>query len=311
MRISSSSLLVVLLAVVSPCHAQTVINQTNAGTGIGGGDTPGFPVTITVPGSYVLGTNLSPPTGVDAIDITASNVTVDLNGFTIGGYQPCSLASGGNWWTCTTGLYGVGIKSTADQTTIRNGNVKGFTTGISLSGKANRVSHVGLQTNATGLTNSGFGDLVDNVRAMRNGAGIIVNGQQAGVRDSSVSFNGGYGLKMSAGSVASGITATTNRLDGINFKTAATGQFLVSSYNGGAGISSGGTTVLSNTLTTENTGPGIQTTGRNTLRSAMATGNLGVGYSLSANTCYYHIGSLGNTGGDLTGGTSFTAITCF
>ena len=72
--------------------AQAVINQGNAATGIGGGDTPGFPVTITNSGSYILSTNRSPPTGVDAIDITASNVTLDLNGFTIGGYQPCSRA---------------------------------------------------------------------------------------------------------------------------------------------------------------------------------------------------------------------------
>src|SRR5262245_11599909 len=48
------------------------------------GDAPGFPVTITQPGSYRLAGNLTVPTVfVTAIQITADDVTLDLNGFAI------------------------------------------------------------------------------------------------------------------------------------------------------------------------------------------------------------------------------------
>jgi hypothetical protein len=43
----------------------------------------GFPYTISQPGSYKLSGNLSVPANIDGILITASNVTLDLNGFSI------------------------------------------------------------------------------------------------------------------------------------------------------------------------------------------------------------------------------------
>jgi hypothetical protein len=48
-------------------------------------DAPGFPVTITQPGSYRLSGNLTAGANVSGIEILASNVTLDLNGFTISG----------------------------------------------------------------------------------------------------------------------------------------------------------------------------------------------------------------------------------
>jgi len=43
----------------------------------------GFPYTISVAGSYRLSGNLVVPSGTNGIQITASNVTLDLNGFNI------------------------------------------------------------------------------------------------------------------------------------------------------------------------------------------------------------------------------------
>src|SRR5512140_1214692 len=49
-------------------------------------DTAGFPVTISEPGSYRLSGNLTVADAAStAIQITADNVTLDLNGFTISG----------------------------------------------------------------------------------------------------------------------------------------------------------------------------------------------------------------------------------
>jgi hypothetical protein len=64
------------------------INQLVATqTGLDSGDAPGFPITISTPGSDRLTSNLQ-VSGVagpapDAIDITADDVTLDLNGFTL------------------------------------------------------------------------------------------------------------------------------------------------------------------------------------------------------------------------------------
>ena len=48
------------------------------------GDSGGFPVTISSPGSYRLTSNLITRAPGDGIDVTTEQVEIDLNGFTIG-----------------------------------------------------------------------------------------------------------------------------------------------------------------------------------------------------------------------------------
>ena len=67
------------------------IDQTKAlNGGVTANDTAGFPVTLSQPGHYRLTGNLtvSDPMA-QAIYITAPNVTLDLNGFTIQGPNKC------------------------------------------------------------------------------------------------------------------------------------------------------------------------------------------------------------------------------
>ena len=70
------------------------INQTAVlAGGITPVDTPGFPATISLPGSYRLTGNLDvrqqpTPENVTAIAVTSDNVAIDLNGFAILG--PCT-----------------------------------------------------------------------------------------------------------------------------------------------------------------------------------------------------------------------------
>ena len=55
------------------------------------GDTPGFPVTISLPGSYRLSGNLTvPDANTTAIEVTAGGVSIDLNGFGIFGPTNCT-----------------------------------------------------------------------------------------------------------------------------------------------------------------------------------------------------------------------------
>ena len=72
------------------------INQTCA-TRVGCfmNDSEGFPVFISEPGSYRLTSDLTLPTAadLDGIRVSGSNVTIDLNGFTING-PPAGFESG-------------------------------------------------------------------------------------------------------------------------------------------------------------------------------------------------------------------------
>src|ERR1700675_702311 len=69
-----------------------LIDQNKAMAGnVTPGDTPGFPVTISLPGSYRLAGNLTvPDANTTAITIIADNVSLDLNGFTIQGPTVCN-----------------------------------------------------------------------------------------------------------------------------------------------------------------------------------------------------------------------------
>ena len=123
--------------------AQTVINEARAmAGGITPGDAPGYPVTITRPGSYKLTSNLEvldfdEPS--EMILVTVPEVTIDLNGFSVTNLR--------SWRSFPNG-----IVSLADQTTVLNGNVYGFSTGLVLdAGSGHRVERVAaIQPESTG-----------------------------------------------------------------------------------------------------------------------------------------------------------------
>jgi hypothetical protein len=86
-----------------------------------------FPYIANQPGCYRLTGNLTVPAGKHGIIVIADNVTVDLNGFAI----VSAGASSSN----------AGIFATADNCTVYNGTVKGFTTGVLIATNA-RVEKV-------------------------------------------------------------------------------------------------------------------------------------------------------------------------
>jgi hypothetical protein len=84
------------------------------------GDDPGFPVTLSRPGSYRLSGNLTAPQGGTGILIAANDVTLDLNGFT--------LAAN------VHGDFGIfdALQAHA-RVTIRNGSITSFALPVGLS----------------------------------------------------------------------------------------------------------------------------------------------------------------------------------
>lgn len=105
-----------------------VYNKIPGANGSGDGRIPiaasSIPVTIGAPGSYVLAGNIAVSTS-NGITINASNVTLDLNGFTVSS-------------TATTGN-GVSTGGSLSRIVVRNGTITGFNNGVFTGSNANGV----------------------------------------------------------------------------------------------------------------------------------------------------------------------------
>ena len=105
------------------------INQACVATGCFPTDDPGLPVTLESAGSYVLTSNIT-GSAAGAIAATVAGVRLDLNGFTVAGPGTCAATLGGDGKlvsTDCTGTAGTGISGVSS---LRNGIVRGFATGI-------------------------------------------------------------------------------------------------------------------------------------------------------------------------------------
>ncbi|WP_349740957.1 hypothetical protein [Roseateles cavernae] len=210
---SVSTLCVTLLALCgTAAQAQTLLDHNRAMSGNATpGDAPGYPITLSQPGHYVLKSNLNVPDGLSGILIQTEGVTLDLNGFTIKGSRSCSFNNSSYIVSCSAagGVRGVDSSSHIN-TTVRNGHVRGFAIGVFLSGGlvegltvnhnltgilatnnfATRITGVLAEMNATAGIAIDYLGLVDNVVTVRNTTGIDGStGVMAAVRDSLVTHN--------------------------------------------------------------------------------------------------------------------------
>ena len=235
----------VVAATTIPVYALAVdgvilIDQNRALAGnVTPGDAAGFPVTITQPGSYRLSGNLTVPNqNTTAILITASHVTIDLNGFAIIGPTDCS----GNLNPCAAAGTGRGIASPGTpflfggnvpvfNVTIRNGTVQGMgDLGIFLQGDSNLIEHTHVRSNGNGgiliESSPDLGtSIVQNNTLQRNGrsadnprSGIEV--LRGAVRNNVVDASGLSGISVSVGSVSYNVS-TRNAFGGINLGNGA------------------------------------------------------------------------------------------
>ncbi len=168
----------VALTLAAAAHAQVItIDQAKAQAGnVTPGDAPGFPVTLSQPGSYRLSGNLTvADPGVHAISITADHVTLDLGGFTIAGPGTCSdhLPI-----TCTpSGLNTVGIDAWNQRmTTIRSGSIRGFGTGVRAGYIADVRGLMVREMNQYGIVASVNSSIVDNNVWKARNTGIVTGG---------------------------------------------------------------------------------------------------------------------------------------
>jgi hypothetical protein len=156
----------ILLALVLASPAWSVdgvleINQTCAvNTGCFSGDSGGFPVTITNPGSYLLTGDLVAGNNQDGIQVSADGVTLDLNGFRI--------VSSSSTITSVNGIEG----SDRQNIEVRNGTVQGFRgRGIIFSGSSRGVRILDIRTLGNGFQGidlDGGGHLVSRCTSVSN-----------------------------------------------------------------------------------------------------------------------------------------------
>ena len=119
------ALLIVLAIALAPFSAFAVdgVVLINQSTVLAAG---GFPYNIATPGSYKLSGNLIvQQAGVSGIQISASNVTLDLNGFMISG-PPCTTAF------CALTSSGITVPNVQTSIIVRNGTISGFGSQLSL-----------------------------------------------------------------------------------------------------------------------------------------------------------------------------------
>jgi len=192
-------------------------------------DTPGFPVTINQPGSYRLSGNLTvPDADTTAIEITANNVTVDLNGFVVRGPTSCTVRQQQQIGDppapvalCAPTGSGRGVKAPARvNIAVLNGTVRGMgSIGLELGDRA-RIERVRIESNGdsgivvsdfalivgnsvglnwNGVLSGGFGNIFKgNTIYQNHGDGIRALHKNLLLLGNSVSWNGGHGIHVVA-----------------------------------------------------------------------------------------------------------------
>ena len=155
-----------------------------------------YPITQT--GSYKLSGNLQvKDANTTPIVVTANNVTIDLNGFTIGGTNVCSFQSAPLRITCSFTSAQNGIDGgSSNNLTVTNGTINGM-------GQYGINGAEGTRIDSVTVTNNGSGGmfllagLVDKCRVHFNGGyGISAIGSGGSVQNSFIDTSALFGLRL-------------------------------------------------------------------------------------------------------------------
>lgn len=162
------------------------------GTAIDPPSDPGaYPIQIAAPGHYYLRGNLDPPADTTAIRINASDVSLDLGGFTVTG-------SGS---TLVAGILVFGVNT---RVSITHGTVRGFPyANIGAAG----ITHVVIDGVTTtdgqvGITVGGYSTIRNCESSFNSDAGVLVSGSNVLIERCLVSSNGFVGVSLQNGSGA-------------------------------------------------------------------------------------------------------------
>jgi parallel beta-helix repeat protein len=206
---------------LSQIEPRTPVDATHTGSG-GSSE-----FLITQPGSYYLTTNVVGISGENGINISANNVTLDLNGFSVQGIS-------GVW----SGVY---IHAGYTNVTVRNGNISGWGTSSPYSGVECYANNV----------------ILEGLKVSANHYGIYLDSSGV-VRDCNCYSNSAIAIQVNAGTV-SGCEALNNASSGIYVVTGTVSD-CVALNNGNYGIEVG-TNCTVKDCTSDNNYEGIYVSG--------------------------------------------------
>jgi hypothetical protein len=254
--VATVSTLGVMVAPAAATDGRTSISQSRAIAGnVTPGDAAGFPVTISRPGSYVLTGNLTVPNAnTTAIEITADDVTLDLNGFAILGPTVCL---GGQSGLCPGTGNGVFSDFGVDNVTVVNGTVRGM--------------------GRNGIALTGFGNRVERIQARSNGRAGISAGSMATVTGNRAMDNGDDGIVALGGSVVAGNVVFRNLGTGIVAGNGTTITNNAAWFNAGSGIFANAGSIVIGNVAHQNTEFGLETSVRTGYSQNAFTDNGGLG----------------------------------
>ena len=259
-------LLAALTIVSFPTYAVdgiVLINQSSALAGnVTPGDSPGFPVTISVAGSYRLSGNLTAPdANTTAISITADNVILDLNGFSIIGPTLC----GGPPISCSPTGSGIGITTASSRLTILNGNIHGMgAAGIQLFGAFYQIEKIHASSNGGTGISAGLANIYSSMAEFNGSDGISASSGE--IRNSVSVENAGNGFVLTTQGIAVDNQADHNGASGILGPELPFGKGSIFrgntlTFNGSAGVSASCPSLIAGNSAFGNTGGNVVTAG--------------------------------------------------
>ncbi len=296
------------------------LTEVEPRTAINAANTPGDAANVYVisqPGSYYLTGNITVPSGKSGIYISVSNVTLDLNGFSISGN---ALGGGGS----VQGIKGTGA-DTQLNVTIRNGTVQRMgDTGIFFSAlRHTRIEDITAQDNGRLGVWVGGWSVLNRVICHNNGTDTSHSGMFASyasrvhhcqftynrgeglacynstVTECVATTNGGIGISVDHGSHVSRCSSTDNTGQGFYGNVGCVIEACTSYSNAGRGIQLGNGGVITNCSVASNFNGGISTGDGSAISHcsvysnyAFATPANGNGISVGNNSTVSHCTSL-------------------
>jgi hypothetical protein len=236
-----------VLGVAGAARAVDGVIEINQAKAMAGGlngslvsDPPGFPVSITQPGSYRLTGDLTVPDGnTTAISIpVTADVSLDLGGFAIRGPNLVNDNP-----ACSAGGTGYGIVSDANPTVVRNGSVIGMgSEGIRIGGADSKIEAVRVVHNCgAGVHVLNAAVMIVESQARRNRFQGFFLGEASLVKDSVAYDNMGDGIDTSSALGSSVLGCVVGRNRGVGIDAAFdTGIGHTTFYNNTLGAVTGG-----------------------------------------------------------------------
>jgi len=207
--------------------------------------TSGFPIVVSQPGTYRLTSNITGVAGADGIQISASGVTLDLNGFSVVG-----VAGSFNGVRTIVGVDGLTVMNGS----VRNWGADGVSAGtasggiykdLRVAGNGNFGLNVGVSSVCTDCTtfqngshglNLGFNGTLRGCASNNNMGNGIQTGNGAAILNCAARDNTLVGIATGTGSSITSCSAYSNNSNGFVMIIGSMISQCVSSSNGDNGI---------------------------------------------------------------------------